>query len=112
MKRLPLLILILFLPGCASGSVSGIIGKGKPHISGTVNIPIKLSKETFKTPYGIIERGYAPEQVKQIMGDPHKIVAEKGTVDIWYYDFGDNRYFVHFIDSEVVEVSKAEGDRL
>lgn len=102
MKPLFLPILILFISGCASGSASGTFDKDRPNV-------YKLSKDTYKTPYGIIKRGYSKKQVKEIMGEPHTLIAE----DTWYYRFNkDNHLFVHFIEGKVAIVSKPQSGRL
>ena len=73
---------------------------------------VQTCQTSYDTPYGIIERGYTEEQVTKVMGEPGERLPNKNAV-VWYYRFDkDNRYFVYFIDGKVIEVKKAESERL
>lgn len=63
---------------------------------------------TYTTPFGTIEAGYTQETVKQILGNPHKIMGEEN-MDIWYYYFKPgSQLFVYFKDGRVIDVQDKE----
>jgi hypothetical protein len=112
MKVLLLVPLIFFLSACNTIGISGSFGSGKPNITGGIKVPIGPSEVTFKTPYGIIKKGYSKEKVKSILGNAHHMTSHENT-DIWYYYFNDEqRLFVYFIDDKVVEVKEKQGVKI
>lgn len=67
MNYILLLILILFLSGCASTTVSGAFGSGKPDVSTTIDIPITLSqKKQLATDLGIVYVGMPKEDLYKV----------------------------------------------
>lgn len=67
MKPLLLPILILFLSGCASTTVSGTFGGSKPDVSATINIPIALDqKKQLVTEMGIVYVGMPKEDLAKV----------------------------------------------
>lgn len=67
MKPLLLPILILLLSGCASTTVSGTFGGGKPDVSATINIPITLDqKKQLVTEMGVVYVGMPKEDLAKV----------------------------------------------
>ena len=66
----------------------------------------------FSTPYGNIQKGSTQEQVKQLLGEPKYAKASKD-IDTWYYYFNEaSRLFVYFRDGKVMDVSRAEYEKI
>lgn len=61
-----LILFLFFLTGCASISVSGSFGGGKPDVSATLNIPLTLNqKKQLATDLGIVYVGMPKEDLEK-----------------------------------------------
>jgi len=105
MKFLLLTILIFFFSGCARGKVSGTLGRGKSGISAAIEIPVELpKKDIFYTPFGEVKKGLTMDQVRYMLGNPHRTSSQENST-IWYYHFPDHKRFaVYFINGSITEI--------
>jgi len=110
-KQLLLSILILlFVYGCATISISGTFGSGSPDISATVEVPIKSSQKEVHTDFGTLRRGMTQNEVKDILGEPKFISKAYDNFQFYWYQFNDNRrIFVYFMDGKVTDVVEKKG---
>ena len=97
MKKISAVIMLLFLISCSAKEKETITNDKVPMLFYT-------QKNAYKIPFGIIEKEYNKNKVKQILGNPHHVSARNKT-DIWYYFFNDDKkLFVYFINDKVIDV--------
>ena len=92
MRLVILLIIILFLIGCASQNKAVI----------------------FNTPLGNITKGDSMAGVMSVLGNPSDMdISYQDNSEIWYYPLPEGKeVFVYFLNKKVTEIRDQEGKSL
>jgi outer membrane protein assembly factor BamE (lipoprotein component of BamABCDE complex) len=101
-----LVLVCIFLCGCASVNSSGVspsaAARARRQTPTSMN-PVS-QKGSYVTPFGTVHQGASEEEVKKILGNPHRVWRTKTNI-FWYYYFArDNRLMLKFDQEGLREV--------